>query len=97
MTARNKALEANLRMAADHLGQLFDGLLREAACGFKRQRFCAEAELKNQLGIAGLKSIQISLIDVRSVNVTFFRAGLVAPLERRRHVGIAHDGKVYVG
>jgi len=71
--AGEKGLELYPRMAADHLTQLLDGLLGQAAGGFKWKGLCPQAELKNNPGVARLQGVQIGLIDVGSVNIALPR------------------------
>ena len=49
MPAGQEALEPELGVPPDHLGDLADGALREPAGRLERQRLGAEAELKDEL------------------------------------------------
>ena len=97
MSAGHEALEMYPRMPANHLAKLLDGLLREAAGSFERQRLRAETELKNYFGVASFERIQIGLVDVRGIDIALFRTGSRATNERRGHVFLAYNCQIDIG
>ena len=97
MRAREKTLKPQFRMAADHVGQLRNGLLGKAATCFVWQRLGAKAELEHDLLGMLFERRQECLVDVRGVDVAFRRPGRCPPRQSLLHVAVRHGTKLDVG